>query len=259
MAENRTQPDARETIEALVREALAHTVADASRERLETMNHSAAGHANPNQATTNSASTLTLSERLVTTATLTGRLRGMTACRAPVGAIVTPAARDLLRERRVKLEFATPAEAPKKHVKKHRLILAIIGSTLDAGPLAAALACPRRFLEVTTNSDLLTAVEAVIGAVRPTSAPTASAPTASAIVLTSEAAAAVCLVNRAPGMRAAQAASARDVAAAIRSLGPNVLIVDPTGRSYWELLQITKTFAAAGASRCPERWNDRLK
>ncbi len=46
---------------------------------------------------------VTLTEKLVTTATLESRLQGVTRVTVPARAIVTPSARDLLKERNIEL------------------------------------------------------------------------------------------------------------------------------------------------------------
>jgi hypothetical protein len=80
--------------------------ADIDRVVREVLRRLAAMTPSPLQATT-VATTLSLSTRVVTTAELKGRLQGVQRLEVPTRAVVTPAARDYLRERGVQLVTKT--------------------------------------------------------------------------------------------------------------------------------------------------------
>ena len=58
-------------------------------------------------AQTSSGSELIVEQRLVTTHTLANRLEGVSLVRLPNRAVITPAAKDLLRDHGIELTFAT--------------------------------------------------------------------------------------------------------------------------------------------------------
>jgi hypothetical protein len=61
-----------------------------------------------------------------------------------------------------------------------------------------------------------------------------------------------CVANKAPGLRAAAAATVGQAARATLTLGANLLIVEMPGRTYFEVRQIFRILIEAGSPRCPE-------
>jgi Ribose/Galactose Isomerase len=60
---------------------------------------------------------------------------------------------------------------------------------------------------------------------------------------------AACVSNKVPGIRAVSVNSVMEAERAVDSLGANVLIVDPAGRTYFEFKEILRL--ASSASVCP--------
>jgi hypothetical protein len=60
---------------------------------------------------------------------------------------------------------------------------------------------------------------------------------------------AACVSNKVPGIRAVSVNSVAEAEQAVDSLGANVLIVDPAGRTYFEFREILRL--ASGAAVCP--------
>jgi hypothetical protein len=242
-------PNSRPDIEAMVRETLARLVAQRA-ERNKSATMSDRGNI------PNLGEKLAITERLITSAMLHGRLAGVSTCVVPPRAVVTPAAKDLLRDRAVTLSFAgTEAGQPAEKIKDaaRRLLLAVAEATFDLAPLAAALGRDGMTTQRTAKTGLLAAIDAVCAAMSG-----AGQRADCAVLFTRETPAAVCLANRVRGVRAAAAASAREARNAVRSVGANVLMVDPAERSFWELLQIGKAFTAGGPRPCPSLWIERL-
>jgi ribose 5-phosphate isomerase RpiB len=254
MGADQIQRDVRLNIEEIVREVLARLNAEGAKQNKPDAKHD--GGKGPS-----GDGRLTLAERLITVATLTGRLAGVKQCVAPPQAVVTPAAKDLLRERGVKLTFrgADAGERPARNADgARRLMLAVADAKFDPAQLAASLGREGIKIETTAATGLLGAIEAVSAVVSAAMIEkTPHEKAKMAIVFTRETPAAVCLANRVVGVRAAAAASTRDAKDAVRSVGANVLMIDPAERSFWELMQIAKAFAA-GPRPCPLPWKERL-
>ena len=77
------------------------------------------------------------------------------------------------------------------------------------------------------------------------------------VLLTGEAAAALCLANRRRGIRAALGSSVASIETAIASIGANLLIIDPAGQSAFVLRQLLRTWTR-GRRDVPARYGDRL-
>jgi hypothetical protein len=65
-----------------------------------------------------------------------------------------------------------------------------------------------------------------------------------------------CRANRNASVRAASAAGAPGVVAAVRSIGVNLICIDPDGMSYFELRNVLRAFTAAGRPRAPAGWSE---
>lgn len=72
------------------------------------------------------------------------------------------------------------------------------------------------------------------------------------LVVTEQAAVAVWRANQVAGIRAASAETSAAVDRAVRSLGVNLLAVEPDGKPLPLLKQLAATFRSAGAPRIPE-------
>ncbi|MDR3623449.1 MAG: hypothetical protein P4L85_29215 [Paludisphaera borealis] len=74
-----------------------------------------------------------------------------------------------------------------------------------------------------------------------------------ALLVTTDGALAVWRACQAPGVRAAVAAEPADVHRASRSMGANLIVVEPTGKSLSWIKQLATAFRQAGAPRFAER------
>ena len=82
-----------------------------------------------------------------------------------------------------------------------------------------------------------------------------------AVLLTSEPAAAACLANRLPGVRAMTAGDAATLTAlnaTAQAIGANLLIVDPAGKSPFAMKQWIERFCQGAPRACPPQWRGRL-
>ncbi len=159
--------------------------------------------------------TLVLDVRVISTDTIRGRLQGIRTLVVPRRTVVTPSARDELHKRHVRLEHQA---APATTDQPAELTVVRYTHAADAARACATLPLPSGASEQ-LRDDLAAAVSVANEAVRCSHRV--------AVLVTDQTLAAVCLLNRAPHVRAAVARHVDDVPRAIAAIGVNVLIVDP--------------------------------
>lgn len=191
---------------------------------------------------------LTISARVVTLAELEGRLEGIKQLVAPAGAVITPAVRDVLRQRQIDVGYAVPA----KTALRARLPLAVgtAETNYDAANLIQAIVREGTTVERLAKTGLVQVVREL--------GDEAAKGGKLGLLLTSEAAAALCLANRRPGVRAVAATSVVATLRAVRSVGANMLVVDPAGRGAFEMQRIVSQFVAGGPYACPAEYAKEL-
>ncbi len=190
---------------------------------------------------------LALDEAVVSATVLADRLAGVGRLMVRRGAVVTPAARDLLRERNIDLSYQTAAS---QAGARTRLVVGLADTNCPTTTLFNLLTREPLAIEHVTATDLAAVLDELAGQL--------AKPMTLALLLTGESAAALCLANRLPGVRAATAGSIRDVVAAIAAIGINLLVLDPTGKSPFVLKQWIARFCQGGPRVCPESWRQRL-
>lgn len=246
MSTSSTQPEA-------LQQALQDAIVQAVLERLRAMNLSevreagsatsshAAATADPpakDKAVSTDAKsrTLELQDRVVTLASLSGRLSGIHRVVAPARAVITPAVRDRLRELRIALSVAAPAKqttATSQASTIRRLYIHQSGARIDTTTLVTRLAA-------TTRS------ESLVGCPVPQAAKELAA------VLTNEStyglwitphwAEAQGLANRSSNVRAIVATDLRMVREARRTWNANLLVLDPNRTAADEMTRLTCEF-----------------
>ena len=184
---------------------------------------------------------LTISARVVTLGELEGKLEGIRELVVPAGAVITPAARDLLRLKQIDVSYAVPAKAAAK--PRLALVVGIAETKYDATNLIQAVVREGTVVERLAQTGLVQVVrelgdEAAMGGKL-------------GLLLTSETAAALCLANRRPGVRAVAATSVAATLRAVRKVGANVLAIDPAGRGAFEMQRVVSQFVAGAPYACP--------
>lgn len=166
--------------------------------------------------------------------------RGTREVKVAPGTVITPLARDLLKQREIAVRVVARAEID--GVRD----LGEWGLAIETGCETGAVAAFRRAL----FDEPVPWIE--LGGSAPVAARwVASSPRRGALVLADEASVAVWQACRVPGVRAAMGADIDAVDRAIRRLGVNLLVVEPAGRSISLLSQIGRTYRSAGAPRPP--------
>jgi hypothetical protein len=242
-------------IDRLVREVLAQlgagatgdsSAADEGRERND---KAGAGVAQSHAGTEKADGEFVLSCRVVTVSEVAGRLGTMRRLVVPARAVVTPAVRDELRRRDIRLVYAAPAPAAAGYTV--RLCLLSVGRPFEPAPLAAALAAEGVEMQAGALDCLLAATDRL--ALEVVQEGTLG------LLLTEHTAAALCLANRRRGVRAILGADAAAVAAAAAAVGANLLVVDPAATGSFPLKQMAAEFCRGGTRRCPEVFRERLR
>jgi hypothetical protein len=191
---------------------------------------------------------LVVLSQVVTTSELQGRLEGVRRLVVPPGAVVTPSVRDELHRRRIALEYDQPVPVP--GAAGVRLVMAVLGSRFDPGPLTRSLRAEAIMVE-THRSDCLVAATDQLAAEVPK-------PSTLGLVVTTDPAVALCLANRHQGVQAILGSDAATVDSEAASVGANVLVVNPGTTSYFQMRQMIRRFCRGGARECPEALRERL-
>jgi hypothetical protein len=202
----------------------------------------------PAAAATSSNSTLVLEDPVVTGEVLEDRLNGHAQVTFGRRTVLTPSARDVLRDRGI--EWSRSAgNAPAAACAAVGPWLAIVSHTTPAverlvGEMGDGSAW---------RSELTGTVEEASR--RATSAICRGEATG-VLVVSDRPESAACLANRNAQVRAAVVRDAAEVASAARTIGANVLCVAPHGRSSFELRNILRAFIANGSPRVPAGWSE---
>jgi hypothetical protein len=185
---------------------------------------------------------LILSCRVVTMAEVAGRLDSVRRLIVSQQAVVTPAVRDELLNRGIALAHADSADGhPAAAI---RLVMIVTGTDFQPAGLIAAVAREGFDVEQSTSDCLIAAADQL--------ADELAKPGTLGVLLTTDAAAGLCLANRLQGVRAVAVASA---AAAV---GANLLVADPKANTFFQLKQMVAEFCRGGVRPCPEVFRTRL-
>jgi ribose 5-phosphate isomerase RpiB len=187
---------------------------------------------------------LAVGESVVTVATLGGRLGGIRRLVVSPRAVVTPSARDLLKENNVtlvrSLRTATPPAV--------RIALATAGTTFDVSEIVRLLRQNRAEVEQLASTGVAQVTRELAEEVGKSGK--------LGVLITPEITPAVCIANRHRGVRAARAASRGEANEIVKAVGANFVIVDPAHRSRFEVQRIVEAFCLAGPRQCPTELKD---
>ena len=165
-------------------------------------------------------------------------------------AVLTPAARDWLRERGV--EVVRSESSPLKSQNRGTsLTLAVSESEYDPGMLIQALRRGGIDVSMLPQSELVASIQEMVSGVVQDGRP--------GLMFTNNLPLALCLANRQRGIRAVEGRDAAQTREAIKSVGANLVIVNPTGRALFELVGICRELAHARACECPEPYRVHLQ
>ena len=165
--------------------------------------------------------------------------KGLSQVGVATGTVVTPLARDLLKKRGIAIRLVSRGEFARVRNPGEW------GFAVESGAESGTVAALRR----TWLEDDWTELEASLeGAARWV----VEVPDRGALVVSDEASLAVWRACQVAGVRAASVADIDATARAVRYLGANLLVVEPSGKSISWMRQIGLSFRRAGAPMAPE-------
>ncbi len=191
---------------------------------------------------------LVLTDRLVTLEQLGRRTPTMRRLVVPEDAVVTPAVRDELRRRGMTLEYGSAAAPASAGTCK--LAVWNVSKRYDPAPLTTMLRREGMPVELETSTCLIATTDALAAEVR--------RGRAVGLILTRQPAVALCLANRHVGVRAVIGLDAPQVAADLAAMGGNVLAVDWSNRTLFQIKQMTSELCRGAPRDCPEELKQRL-
>jgi hypothetical protein len=175
---------------------------------------------------------LQLQARVVTVSALEGRLDGIDRLIVPADAVVTPAVHDLLHGQEIKL--LRSGHAPKATAAWGTLIVAVDGTLCPSASILEAVSALGYHAEPLQVAELAKGVGQLACRLTET--------TCRALWIAKRPAAAVCLANRDDRIRAAWAVDTASVASATASIAANLIVVDPTRHSRFEINNMIRTY-----------------
>lgn len=202
-----------------------------------------------NVAKTTTAAPRLLTDKIITEELLERVWNGETQLKICRQSIITPTGQDFLRIRKINWSRAdsraevTPSEFADWLAITVRSTPAV-SQVIDHLQTASDVRWKTQLLGGTDE-----AVAGAIGAI-------CRAEAAGVVVLTQSTAAVACLSNRNRSIRAAVIQDAQSIDVVKRDLSPNVFVLDPTGKSFFEMRQLTKVLSAGGTPQAPHGWHD---
>lgn len=176
---------------------------------------------------------LRVTSRLVTLADLPAKLEGLKQVIVPAQAVVTPAVRDALKPLRISLAYALKTAPAGKAPPP--IVMAVTETTYCPAGLSRALSLDGATVERLPQSDLPAATDALASAIRSQGA--------LGLVLCDQTATALCVANRAAGVRAVTANDTAELRRAAWATGANVLCLPPRRLGFFLLKRLASQFA----------------
>ena len=173
-------------------------------------------------------------------------LADRTEVRILAGTVVTPMAWDLLKKRRIVVRVVSGRDAILARDRRSGEWGFAIESTRNSGIVSSLR---RHWLDGSDWSEVGTSAEAAAGWV-------VERDGRGALVLADEASPATWRANRVEGVRAATVGDVDSTVRAVRSLGANLIVVEPASRSIHLLKQIGERFRGGGAPEIPDWLED---
>jgi hypothetical protein len=201
-----------------------------------------------------SRETLRLTERTIAWRTLEDRLAGVKTIEVLPNAVVTPLVRDLLKERRIRIQVVRPAASKERQPSSSSI------NRSSAGEAAVLwVGCDRETFEAhphhvralvkDVEQEFLAEKSLLDQGFSALSRLFAAKPAGRTLRLwfTDRMAEAVCHANRHAHVRATWANDPEDAARNVAALRPNVLILPPARFSSWQVRQVVAAWTASPA------------
>ncbi len=192
------------------------------------------------------AGQLRLTSRVVSLSELEGRLQGMREVVVRSDAVVTPAARDLLRHGDILLSRSAKT-SPETGCQ---LAIGCVETSYEAAGLVSHLEKGTTNVKQIEDGDLVGAVDALTKHITTSNQP--------ALLLTEITTAGLCLANRRPSVRAAEVTTAANLSDAIDQVGVNLLVVNPRAITLTILCRVVERFCERWPIGCPSEYESYL-
>jgi hypothetical protein len=200
-----------------------------------------AGEAAPQPATSAAHGVLGLTDAVITADVLSTRLNGHVKAVFSPRSIVTPAAVDWLRERNIDWSRGEAGAVATQSVGRWQTLVVLSTPTLESVLSSAKLpsqlvGCWKEAAEQATASICRAEADGII-------------------IFSRAAVAVACRANRNERIRAAVAQGVRCIESAMRSMGTNVLVIDPRKKSFIELRNMLRAYTAE-SPKLPTAWSN---
>lgn len=211
----------------------------------------------PAKSETPDTSAINLVGRVISLADLKQLPADFREIQVSTNALITPAARDELRERVV--QVVRSEQKSKAATTAHSTASLVIG-TVEAATGArasvidqaiAGLRKQKQQIEQLPRLPLAEQIDALVDPVVRGGR--------RGVLVTGEVSAALCLANRHGGVRAVLGTTRQNVRRDVERLAANLLVVDPVARSTFEVMQLIGEFAKAEAGSNAQAWHSRLR
>jgi hypothetical protein len=232
-------------IEAIVRQVVKQLLCDSPDDAGgQARSGECAGRVGDSQVVRTEAGVLEIAERVVTWAGLKDRLTGVQRLIVPAGAVLTPSVRDELRRRNIACQVASrfdhSAGAPGT-----TLLIATSCGEHGAQPAIQAIEAEAVGAARIGSGALADMIQQLRQRIDRDQAP--------GVLLTTAPAAAVCLANRYGRLRAVWGTEPAVVEESCRSVGANLLVLDPRHHPPNQLRSMVRQFLR-GNHQCPATW-----
>ena len=191
--------------------------------------------------------------KVVALADLADQLDRVRCVSVAAGAVVTPALRDELQRRGIALRFVSKNRSDpgtqENAASELRIRVIVHQGCIDDRALQT-LRLDGAAIAVSSSECVIEACDEAARAVVGNEA--------LAVVLTRYAAAAMCLANRIPQVRAVSARDAAELKAAMTMVGANVIVIDPAVVGAYGVRRLLREAAMVGCRKCPRAFGARL-
>lgn len=174
----------------------------------------------------------TLTGQVISLADIDGRLEAVSTIHLARGALLTPAARDYLKQRGIAISRGTAAGPTQLPPSAHPMVLGVSETNYDPSVMVGHLGKCGMHVQQIARTGLAGVVPEMCDAV--------GLGGQRGLLLTAETTAAVCMANRRRGVRAAAANDSATADAAIRSIVANLLVIDPAKSGTFQLQRIAE-------------------
>lgn len=196
---------------------------------------------------------LHVSGKVVTLADLADHLDRVRCVSVVSGAVVTPALRDELQRRHIALRYVSKnrsdAAACASAASELRIHVIVHQGCID-DRILQTLRLDRASIAVASSDCVIEACDAAARAVVGSHM--------LAVLMTRYVAAAICLANRIPQVRAVSARDPVELKAAMAMVGANVVVLDPDVVGPFGVRRLLREVAIAGLQKCPRAFGSRL-